>query len=164
MIYHRQIIYSLEALGYLASQPDNRFVNVKELARELKIPRHFLGKVLTDLVKKKLVSSIKGPSGGFRLAVNPENISIYQILTALGDQARFEHSCLMGLTKCTPHSPCPLHDLWLEFIEKAVTKTRKLTLENFSQTFRINCDQSNVKLLGHEDKNTVNTKVVEHYD
>lgn len=164
MIYHRQIIYSLEALGYLASQPADRFVNVKELARELNIPRHFLGKVLTDLVKKKLVSSIKGPSGGFRLAVNPENISIYQILTALGDQAKFENSCLMGMTKCTAHSPCPLHDLWLEFIEKAVTKTRKLTLENFSQTFGINGQHPKSELLRHEDKNTANAKVVEHYD
>ena len=52
MIYYRHTIYSLQALGYLAVLPTNKFVNVKELAHELKIPRHFLGKVLTDLVKK----------------------------------------------------------------------------------------------------------------
>lgn len=135
MIYHRQTIYSLEALGYLAIQPAYKFVNVKELARELNIPRHFLGKVLTDMAKKGLVSSIKGPSGGFRLAVSQESVSMYEILTILGAQSGFENSCIMGQSKCTKDAPCPLHELWSEFISKAISKTQKLTLAEFSQTF-----------------------------
>jgi len=135
MIYHRQIVYSLEALGYLASRSDNRQVNVKELAEKLHIPRHFLGKVLTELVKKELVTSTKGPSGGFRLAVSAESISLYRILAVLGGLTKLESSCIMGTGVCKAHDPCALHELWLEFREKAVSKTQKLTLEEFSQTF-----------------------------
>ena len=135
MIYHRQIVYSLEALGYLASRTDNKQVNVKELAEELHIPRHFLGKVLTELVKRELVTSTKGPSGGFRLAVSAESISLYRILAVLGGLTKLESTCIMGMGDCTAHDPCVLHELWLEFREKAVSKTQKLTLEEFSQTF-----------------------------
>lgn len=141
MIYHRQIIYSLEALGYLAAQPNNEHVNVKELAEQLDIPRHFLGKVLTDLVKKELVSSTKGPSGGFKLAVTPESISLYRILAVLGGLTKLESSCIMEMGNCAGHDPCTWHELWLEFREKAVSKTQKLTLEEFSKTFCMKHDR-----------------------
>ena len=136
MIYHRQTIYSLQALGFLAIQPTYKFVNVRELAHELKIPRHFLGKVLTDLVKKGLLLSIKGPSGGFRLAVDANSMSINEIMTIFGEQDRFENSCIMGQSRCNDNSPCPLHFLWQEFIERAISKTQVLTLAEYSQNMR----------------------------
>ena len=135
MIYHRQIAYSLKALGYLASRSNNKYVKVKELADALSIPRHFLGKVLTDLVKRELVTSTKGPSGGFRLAVNAESISLYRILGILGGLTKLESSCIMGMGECTAHDPCALHKLWSEFREKAVSETQKLTLEVYSRDF-----------------------------
>jgi len=135
MIYPKHIVYSLEALAYLASPPENKYIKAQDVASKLHIPRHFLGKVLTDLVKKRLVMSIKGPSGGFALAANSANISIYRILTKLGGLEKLEDSCVMGLSECTEESPCALHDLWTDFREKTISKTQKLTLEEFSQTF-----------------------------
>src|SRR5574341_1295456 len=135
MIYHRQVVYSLEALGYLASQPNDKYINVKELAEQLNIPRHFLGKVLTELVKRQMVVSIKGPSGGFKLAVGPDAITIYQILSKLGGLTKLEEACIMGLNHCTKNGHCALHPLWIDFKDKAISKTQKLTLKDFSQTF-----------------------------
>ncbi len=153
MIYHKQIVYSLEALGYLASRPNNKHVNVKELAEELHIPRHFLGKVLTELVKRELVTSTKGPSGGFRLAVNAESTSLYRILAVLGGLTKLESTCIMGTGACKANDPCALHELWLEFREKAVSKTQKLTLEEFSQTFTNKLPSVNAELRQHKGSN-----------
>ena len=135
MIYPRQTVYSLEALGYMATQPLGKSIKVKELAGKLDIPRHFLGKILTELVKKHFLSSTKGPAGGFVLAVNPENITIYRVLAELGALSKLEDSCIMGLSECNCQAPCAFHNIWAEFKESAVLKTQKLTLEKFSKTF-----------------------------
>jgi Rrf2 family protein len=90
---------------------------------------------MTELVKKQFVVSSKGPSGGFKLAVTPESISLYRILAVLGGLSNLEDSCVMGLSQCTKEMPCALHDLWTDFREKTISKTQKLTLQEFSQTF-----------------------------
>ncbi|MCH8027685.1 MAG: Rrf2 family transcriptional regulator [candidate division Zixibacteria bacterium] len=132
MIYPRQVVYSLEALSYLASLETRQTVKVKDLAKNLDIPRHYLGKVLTELEKKRLVTSSKGPSGGFTLAVNPSSITLYRILAALNGLEKLEDSCVMGLGRCNSDRPCVLHDLWTQFKDDTVLRTQKLTLEEFS--------------------------------
>lgn len=134
MIYPRHIVYSLEALAYMATQPANKYLKVHEIAAVLNIPRHFLGKVLTDLVKKRLVTSIKGPAGGFILAARPSSISIYRILAELGALTKLEDSCVMGFRDCTENTPCAFHNLWSEFKIGAISQTQKLTLEEFAAT------------------------------
>ena len=132
MIYPRQVVYSLEALSYLASLETRQTVKVKDLAKNLDIPRHYLGKVLTELEKKRLVTSSKGPSGGFTLAVNPSSVTLYRILAALNGLEKLEDSCVMGLGRCNSDRPCVLHDLWTQFKDDTVLRTQKLTLEEFS--------------------------------
>ncbi len=132
MIFPRQIVYSLEALSYLASLEIRRTVKVKDLAKKLNIPRHYLGKVLTELEKKRLVTSIKGPCGGFTLAVNPVNITLHRILAALNGLEKLEDSCVMGLDSCNSDRPCVLHDLWTQFKDDTILRSQKLTLEEFS--------------------------------
>ncbi len=133
MIYPRQVVYSLEALSYLASLETKRTVKVKDLAKNLDIPRHYLGKVLTELEKKRLVTSSKGPSGGFTLAVNPNSVTLYKILAALNGLEKLEDSCVMGLGRCHTDNPCVLHDLWSQFKDDTIRRTQDMTLGEFSE-------------------------------
>lgn len=132
MIYPRQVVYSLEALSYLASLETRPTVKVRNMAKNLDIPRHYLGKVLTELEKKRLVTSSKGPSGGFKLAVDPASVTLYRILATLNGLERLEDSCVMGLGHCNSDRPCVLHDLWTQFRDDTILRTQKLTLEEFS--------------------------------
>jgi len=76
--------YALRALIYLAkySQDDNR-IGIKKISEDLSISSPFLGKILQNLVKQKLLISNKGPNGGFSLAKQPENISLWDIVTTV---------------------------------------------------------------------------------
>lgn len=132
MIYPRQVVYSLEALSYLASLETKRTVKVKDLAKNLDIPRHYLGKVLTELEKKRLVTSSKGPSGGFTLAVTPNSVTLYKILAALNGLEKLEDSCVMGIGRCHTDNPCVLHDLWSQFKDDTIRRTQDMTLGEFS--------------------------------
>ncbi len=133
MIYPQSVVYAIEALGYLVSLPQDTSAKAKEISTALNIPEHFLGKVLTELVKKKFVASTKGPSGGFRLNVDPTKVTLYRVLAALDGLSRLEDDCVMGLDTCTSDAPCALHDQWQTFKETAVYKAQQLPLSELSK-------------------------------
>lgn len=132
MIYPQSIVYALEALGYLASLEPNETEKVKHMAKSLKMPEHFLGKVLTELVKKKFITSTKGPSGGFKLSPNTKNITIFRLLASLDGLTVLEDNCIMGLKECSNKTPCSLHDILKKFREEAIQKMEEVTLADFS--------------------------------
>jgi Rrf2 family protein len=67
--------------------------------------------VLQELVRKGLLESRCGPGGGFRLARNPQLITLRDIVAAMDGLDQFLE-CAVGLERCSDDSPCPLHDTW----------------------------------------------------
>ena len=132
MIYPQSTTYALEALGFMAALDPGATVKTRELAETLKIPEHFLGKVMSQLVKKRLISSSKGPTGGFALAVDPTKVTLYRILAALDSLSALEEDCVMGLSKCSDDKPCALHEAWRSFRDSAVSRAQKLTLSQLA--------------------------------
>ena len=74
MIYSRSAEYAIRALVRVAELSEGKFALVKDIASESDIPQHFLSKILQDLARVGLLRSSKGPGGGFRLAIAPEEI------------------------------------------------------------------------------------------
>lgn len=134
MIYQQSTTYALEALAYMAALENGSTVKTRELAEILEIPEHFLGKVMSQLVKKKLISSSKGPTGGFSLAVDSEKITLYRILATLDGLTVLEEDCVMGLNECSESTPCALHQYWTNFRTEAVQRAQKLTLSELAET------------------------------
>jgi Rrf2 family protein len=97
--------YALRAAVWLARAP-NQAESADQLAKAICVPRRYLHKVLQDLVKGGLVRSQSGPGGGYRLARDPEEISILDVINAVGSIERIR-ACPLGLDSHT--SLCPLH-------------------------------------------------------
>ena len=133
MIYSQSTVYAVEALGYIASLPQGEAVKAKDIDALVNIPEHFLGKVLSQLVKKKFISSTKGPTGGFTLLVNPNSITLYRILASLDALSNLEDECVMGLKECSNVHPCAFHENWIKFREEAIIRAQKLTLTELSE-------------------------------
>jgi len=72
--------YALLALVYLARQPDDVLVSVKTIANEQDIPAKFLEQIMLALKRSGQVKSVKGQSGGYRLAKKPDRISLAEII------------------------------------------------------------------------------------
>lgn len=81
---------------------------VQEIADALKVPKHFLGKILQTLSKHDIISSIKGPGGGFYLSEENRQVTIDKIIYCLDGPGVFS-ACVMGLPNCSSANPCPLH-------------------------------------------------------
>ena len=78
--------YALQAVAYLTQQKDlTDPVASKEIAKVRKIPERFLLKVLKPLVEKGLLTSVKGPGGGYKLAKPAAEISMADIIEAIDE-------------------------------------------------------------------------------
>ena len=80
--------YAIHALVYMAGQKHNRPVASHHIAQARGIPERFLLKVLKPLVSARVLNSIKGPNGGYRLARPANEISILEILEAVDGPIR----------------------------------------------------------------------------
>ena len=101
----------IQALLELAKLPAGKAQGVVHIARKIKAPQNYLGKVLQSLVRDGLVYSQKGLNGGFRLAKRPSEIKLYDVVSSLENMKRWE-GCFMGKSVCSDKTACPAHKHW----------------------------------------------------
>lgn len=100
--------YALRAVLYIAAH--ERAVQVGEIASAVGIPRNYLSKTLHRLARAGVLASTRGPSGGFRLAVAPEQLTLDGIIAPFADGR--EDRCLLGRGTCGEVVDCPVHARW----------------------------------------------------
>lgn len=77
--------YSVKALLDLCFQPQQQPASVSAIAQRQDIPAPYLEKLLIEMRRAGLVSSVRGAQGGYQLARQPAHISLGQILAAVGE-------------------------------------------------------------------------------
>jgi len=101
--------YALTAVLYLANQTDESHKKmVKDLSTSTHIPKAYLAKLLQQLSKHKIISSMKGPSGGYYLTEENKNLPVYSVIETIDGTQRLE-ACVLGINECNSDHPCPLH-------------------------------------------------------
>ena len=101
--------YGIQAMLYISLQHEKGSnVELTEIAEKQDIPKHFLSKILQMLVKHKLLTSMKGPTGGFKLSDSPENVRLIEVVNAIDGDDVFTQ-CGIGFKKCSDENPCPIH-------------------------------------------------------
>jgi Rrf2 family transcriptional regulator, iron-sulfur cluster assembly transcription factor len=109
MIFSKSFGYALRGILYVAMMSDeNRKISIDEMANRLSVPRHFLGKIMNKVVKRGILSSTKGPNGGFSLNETSLNTSLLTLVELTDGLEQFD-ACVLRLRKCSEDHPCPLH-------------------------------------------------------
>lgn len=119
--------YALRAALVLGRAYGRKTVRVDEIAEATGAPRNYLAKVLNALAKAGLVTSARGPSGGFALAFPPESITLAQVIDHFDEPHRHTR-CLLGNGPCTPDAPCTAHVQWTAVLEARREPLIRLTL------------------------------------
>ncbi len=78
--------YAVKALLDLSLQPNYQPVSANTIAGRQNLPAPYLEKILIKIRKAGLIKSIRGANGGYQLASSPEDISLGDILVAVGDK------------------------------------------------------------------------------
>jgi Rrf2 family protein len=79
----RAASYALHAMVHIASQQSNEPLASHEIAQARNIPERFLLKVLKPLVGAGILTSVKGPRGGYRLARPAAQVSMLEVIEAV---------------------------------------------------------------------------------
>jgi len=96
---------------YLALKPEGVKTSIRDLARRIQIPYHFLAKILQELAYRGILVSQKGPAGGFALAKPARQITLFEVVEAI-DGDGFTTKCVLGFPECSGKNPCAVHDKW----------------------------------------------------
>ncbi len=90
--------YSVKALLDLSLQPVGQVSSVSDISARQSLPAPYLEKLLIELRRSHIVSSVRGAHGGYRLAKAPAQISLGQILEAVGESTSALASGMTGGT------------------------------------------------------------------
>jgi Rrf2 family iron-sulfur cluster assembly transcriptional regulator len=129
--------YAVRALYCLSTFPKEKPVPLSEVAKRQGISLNFLEQLFVHLRKNGIVSSVRGPRGGYKLNKPAAEISIGEILRAVGEST-FPVFCSEEYSKGTKVCPradeCVSHLLWEKLganINKFLDNTSLAELNQF---------------------------------
>jgi Rrf2 family transcriptional regulator, iron-sulfur cluster assembly transcription factor len=127
--------YAIRAVLFLAlNESENNKIGIKRISESLKMPSPFLGKILQVLARHKILSSTKGPHGGFSLSKKAEDITLLEIVKII-DGLDFFNTCIIGVKVCEGDTSrkdiCPFHDKLDPLRDELFNQFRNLTIGTF---------------------------------
>ena len=97
--------YALRMMGNLAGNFGKGTVSVRMLARQEDVSYQFACKILQKLQAAGLVASAMGPTGGYQLCREPDQISMLDVIRAMQGDIMINR-CSKGSGKCPRQSKC----------------------------------------------------------
>jgi len=123
--------YAIRICAYLAGSGDNKQFTIQELSSTLLISKPFATKIIYQLKQSGIVNTIRGKKGGVSLAVNPTELSFFQIFEAMG-LVRSVSSCVKDENFCPLPAPCDIHQFFINHELKIIKELKEITINNFA--------------------------------
>ncbi len=140
MILRNQVEWALHCCSILAGLPPDRYLATKTLAEFHGVPKEYLSKALQALSAAGLVTSTLGPTGGYRLAKSPADITFLDIVEAVeGERSTFVCTNIRFNNPCLPsdycdNRPCPIARVMWQADEAWRNSLRAVTLATLEKT------------------------------
>jgi Rrf2 family protein len=130
--------YAIRSVLFLTENSSiQKKYGAKQIAEELEIPLAFIAKLLQQLAKAKIITSVKGPKGGFYMDKENTQKNVCAILNEIENEDIFE-GCFLGLAKCSDENPCPVHHIVAPFKEALLHKFRTQNIKDFANEVKEN--------------------------
>ncbi|HLG39886.1 MAG TPA: Rrf2 family transcriptional regulator [Chitinophagaceae bacterium] len=125
--------YALRATIYIAQRSaDKNKPGLAEIAKAIDSPQSFTAKILQLLTKdNKVISSVRGPNGGFFLTEKAKTFPVRSILEAMGEDEILE-KCVLGLKRCSEAKPCPMHAQYKSIKQQLIKLFETKTIQNLA--------------------------------
>ena len=94
----RKVEYALIALHHLQKNEQGKLSSAKALSLKYGIPKELLAKILQRLSKVKIIHSVKGPRGGYKISKDPSTINMTKFFEIMEGP--------MGIVDCYFDSNC----------------------------------------------------------
>lgn len=131
VILSQTAVYALKAVLYLAEEDGPDPVRVDQIAEALDVPRNYLSKILYSLARAGVLSSTRGPHGGFRLAKKPSELTLSRVVDTF-DEVEVRSGCLLGRKRCSDANPCAAHARWKDISSGVEAFFRETTVQDLA--------------------------------
>ena len=133
MMLSRASKYAILSTLFLCEHASvDKKISVKVIAESIDVPSPFLAKLFQQLVRGKIISSTKGPNGGFFISEENGKKNVCDIIENI-DGLNKLNDCFLGLNECDSKNPCPVHFIVEPFKNSIMGKFRDKTIMEFAK-------------------------------
>lgn len=104
--------YAVRVMVFLATLPRGQRASLPALVKTTGAPDSFLSKVLQGLTRARLISSRRGPAGGFEISPQGRCASMRDVVEAIDGPINL-NVCLSERRSCPRKDWCPAHPVWV---------------------------------------------------
>jgi Rrf2 family protein len=119
---------------FLASQPLERTVPFREIARKMDVPEEFLAKILKILVARKLVRSTRGAHGGYALTRPAREVTFLDVIEAVEGPVLVNVCQDNSHEGCKASGVCTMYGVWKLGQQRMLEVYRGTTLDRLAMT------------------------------
>ena len=129
----RRVDYAVRIMIELGMQPAGSFFSARRVSARTAVPKAFLHKINSDLVKASLIRTYAGAHGGVALAKPAKDISLLQVVEAV-EGAFCINSCLIRPQECPRDVICPGHAVWGRVQNTLVHELSSITFTELAES------------------------------
>jgi len=120
--------YAVTAMLDLSIHSSKGPVNLSDISRRQDISLSYLEQLFARLRKRKLVSSVRGPGGGYRLGRSDNTIQVAEIIDAVNES--LDTTKCQGKSDCQLGETCLTHHLWQDLSDQIHSFLSNITLSD----------------------------------
>ena len=121
--------YAVTAMMDLAIHHGQGPVTLADISENQGISLSYLEQLFARLKKNNLVEGLRGPGGGYRLSRRPDDISVADVITAIGEG--IDSTLCEGNEDCQDGEQCLTHELWTRLGQEIYDFLNDITLASF---------------------------------
>lgn len=132
MMFSKSCEYAIKAVIHLCmeTQAGGR-LSINDIAVAIDSPEPFTAKILQTLSKHKIISSAKGPGGGFFVEHKKKPIYVMDIVHLMDGEDALNR-CGLGLKECNEEHPCPIHNEFKSYSSRLKKLLETKTIQQFA--------------------------------
>lgn len=119
--------YALRLMADLAQRPESP-VPIKEIALSQNLSHKYLEQIIMQLSKANLVKGVRGPQGGYLLALDPTLITAGMILRTMEGNLSVAPCLELSSNECDQTETCVAHSLYAQLKEAIDSIVDRVTL------------------------------------
>lgn len=120
--------YAVTAMLDLAIHQGHGPIALADIAQRQGISLSYLEQLFAKLRKRSLVTSVRGPGGGYNLARTAAEIHVAEVISAVDESV--DTTRCGGSLNCQENGPCLTHNLWHELSDRIYEHLEKISLQH----------------------------------
>ncbi|RMF46609.1 MAG: Rrf2 family transcriptional regulator [Deltaproteobacteria bacterium] len=127
--------YAVRAMVSLSLHGDEGPVSIKDISARESISLPYLEQLFVKLRRGEIVTSVRGPGGGYRLARPADQIRVDEIIDSV-EESLVPVSCMDEKGRCVCDDHCVTHNVWQGLGERIRSFLASITLDDLTREAR----------------------------